>query len=125
MSQIIAPENTSEFLMSILGNIGLNFRNAKVAIHDYGFQDTIQFEYTVDFDKIQLQTMTNKPLVHIVQTLESKILGSPLVKSELAHLETQLKLAKDDIKMLQDELQELKQFKTHYDLEMKLRHGNV
>lgn len=71
----------------------------------------------------RLTITTNKPYVNHFRDLLDKVRQSPVVKSELNELQVKLKEAAGEIDFLRSEIQKLTKYETHYNLEMKLRHG--
>lgn len=72
---------------------------------------------------IEPLSRTNKPYVSYFGGLLNKVRNSQLVKQEIEHSENDLKIAKLEIETLRKQIEELNQYKVHYDLEFKLKHG--
>lgn len=114
---------TENIFKEFLKNVGLNTPNV-VMMESYQSTDKISVGLRFDFTISQAHLISsNVPIVRYLRDIQEGILKSPLVEGELGVLQSQLRMAKAESDKLLEQIKELEKYKTHYELEAKLRHG--
>ena len=79
----------------------------------------VLFKFPLDMNDVR----TNMPFIQPLKDLQESIYNSQIVREEVKLVEDKLKMANAACDELMLRIAELEKYKTHYELEMKLRHG--
>jgi hypothetical protein len=123
MKNLNAENETLAVCKAFLKNIGLDIPGVRIEAMEAVMDTSLGVFFTVPVDRFS--AMSNKPFMAVFRDLQTSVLNSPLVSHELKLANDKLKMANAASDELLERIKELEKYKTHYELEMKLRHGDV
>lgn len=109
---------------TFLKETGLNVEGLKYQVDEEQTAPFVrQLNFTLQMPIKISEATTNRPEVTFFRDLMDRIQKSPLMEVITRRHDHKVKELEMLIKARDLELEELRQYKTHFDIEMKLRHG--
>ena len=118
------PDQIKAIVDTFIKETGLDVEGLKYQVDEVQTAPFVRdLNFTLQMPIKMDEVASNRPEVAFFRGLMDKMMKSPMVQVLVDRHEHKIKEMEVLIKARDLELEELRQYKTHFDLEMKLRHG--